>query len=355
MKKFISSALILISAGFIFAQETLPQQKPLTQAEYVKMLYDLEKNPKKRDEVIEAVRKRGVGFVVTDGIKGLTVTKSRNDSELKRTLEEAARRRENPTASQLPSEKESAEVLAKAREGTLAAVDEMPDFVVKQLVSRAASYAGTNNFTNLDRLIIAASYRSNGFEEYKVLSVNGVKQTEARGSQTYSEAGGATTTGEFVTILSSIFKAESNTTFQLIDTDVLRGRKALVFGFGITRDNLRRLVAVGEKLGDRVETGFKGKIWIDRENFRVIRVETEATEIPASFPLKSIKRYIDYDWTTIGSEKYLLPLISEVRFVQKAGTEVYETRNLIRFKEYQRFGSEVKILDADEEVPEEKP
>ncbi|HEX9960353.1 MAG TPA: hypothetical protein VGB00_05445, partial [Pyrinomonadaceae bacterium] len=151
MKKFIPVALILISAGLVFAQQTPLQQKPLTQAEYVKLLYDLEKNPKKRDEVIEAVRKRGIGFVVTDGIKGLTVTKSRNDAELKSALEESARRRENPAVSQLPSEKESAEILAKARQANLAAVDEMPDFVVKQLVSRYAGFAGRNNWTLLDR------------------------------------------------------------------------------------------------------------------------------------------------------------------------------------------------------------
>jgi len=48
------------------------QDKPLTQAEYVKMLYGLEKNPSGKAQVVEALRKRGVDFTVTDGIRGLT-------------------------------------------------------------------------------------------------------------------------------------------------------------------------------------------------------------------------------------------------------------------------------------------
>ncbi len=79
----------------------------------------LDKNPGKKDELVEAVRKRGIGFELTDGLRSLTTSKSRNDADLRRTLEEAARRKENPTAAKLPSEKESSEVLAKSREPRL--------------------------------------------------------------------------------------------------------------------------------------------------------------------------------------------------------------------------------------------
>ncbi|HLL99915.1 MAG TPA: hypothetical protein VK400_02585 [Pyrinomonadaceae bacterium] len=360
MKKIISAALILISSGFVFAQQTTPtpqpQQKPLTQAEYVRLLYDLEKNPRKRDEVVEAVRKRGIGFVVTDGIKGLTVTKSRNDAELKRALEEASRRRENPIASQLPSEKESAEVLTKSREATLAAVEEMPDFVVKQMIQRSEAFAGTSNFRNRDRLIVAVSYRSQGGEEYKILSLNGVAQDNPKPRQAYSEVGGTSSTGEFVTVLATIFKAESETRFEVIDTDLIRGRRAVVYGFEIDKDKAKQQITAAGSFSSSTPSGMKGKIWIDRENFRVLRVESAATEIPADFPIRAASRLIDYDWVTISDMKFLLPLLSDVRLTFRENRQLYETRNLIRFKEYQKFGSEVKILDDEEEVPaEEKP
>jgi hypothetical protein len=354
MKRIIFVILILISTlGFVFAQTTA--QKPLTQTEYVKMLYDLEKNPNNKSALVEAVRTRGIGFELTDGLRGLTRTKSKNDEELRRTLEEANRRRLNPTTAMLPTEKEAAEVLKKARELTLAGVEEMPDFVVKQQIQRSEAFAGTNNFRNRDKLVVAVSYRAEGREEYKILSVNGVLQTNPTAKQSYSEVGGTSSTGEFVTVLSVIFKTDSETKFEIVDTDLIRSRRALVYDYSIERDKARQRITASGVFDDTTVTGMKGRIWIDRENFRVLRVETAATEIPESFPIRAATRAIDYEWVTIAEEKYLLPLLSDVRLTSRENRQLYESRNLIRFKDYQKYGTEVQISDDDEEVKEEKP
>ncbi len=352
MKKIVSVILILISTQFVFAQEAA--QKPLTQTEYVKMLYDLQKNPGKKEALVEAIRRRGIGFELTDGLRGLTRTKSKNDGELQRTLEESNRRRQNPNTAKLPSEKESAEVLTKTRENTLAAIDEMPDFVVKQQIQRSAAYAGTNNFRNLDRLVVAVSYRASGQEDYKILSVNGILQANPTSKQSYEEVGGTSSTGEFVTVLAKIFKPESETKFEIVDTDTIRTRRAVVFDYSITRDKAQQRVTSAGYTEETAIAGMEGRIWIDRENFRVLRVETSATELPETFPIRTAKRVIDYDWVTINNEKYLLPLLSDVRLTFRQKSNIFETRNLIRFKEYQKFGTEVKILDDDENPPEEE-
>jgi len=353
MKKIFSVILILFATSFIFAQET--PQKPLTQTEYVKLLYDVQKNPVKKDELVEAVRKRGIAFELTDGLRSLTKSKSRNDVELQRTLDEAARRKANPEAAKLPSEKEASDILAKSRMATLTAVEEMPDFVVKQQIARSASYAGTNNFQNLDRLIVAVSYRSDGREEYRVLSRNGILENNPKAKQSYEEVGGTSSTGEFVTVLAKIFKPESETKFELVDTDIIRTRRALVYSYSIERDKAKQVITASGVVDDSVITGMKGKIWIDRESFRVLRIESAATEIPDGFRIRAANRTIDYDWVKIADEKYLLPTLSDVRLTSRESRQTYETRNVIRFKDYQKYGSEVKILDDEEEVPEEKP
>ena len=133
MKKAFLLAFILLVSQLASAQSG-----PITQTEYVKLLYALEKNPSTKQDLIDALRKRGIGFVLTDGIRSLTRTKGANDEELKRTLEEAGRRRQDPEAAKPPSEQEAAEVLEKARKATQAALDDMPDFVVKQLIARSA-------------------------------------------------------------------------------------------------------------------------------------------------------------------------------------------------------------------------
>lgn len=351
MKKLIF--LILVLTTFGFAQTV--SETPLSQSEYVKLLNDLQRNPKIREEVVEAVRRRGIDFPVTEGLLGLTKTKSGSDVELARTLKEAARRKDNPVVYQLPSVKESALVLEKSREATLTAVNEMPDFVVKQMIQRAYAFAGTNNFKSLDRLVVAVSYRSpdisgaNGAEEYKVLSINGVVQSEPKARQSYDEVEGTSSTGEFVTVLATIFKPENETKFDPIDTDLVREHKTIVYSFTIGKEKAPESISYSHV--NSTVTGMIGKIWIDRETFRVLRVESNASEIPSDFEVRAAKRIIDYDWVTIANEKYLLPLLSDVRLISKEGKELYETRNLIRFKEYQKFGSDVKILDDDTEVP----
>ncbi len=202
---------LLILAGAFGAPG---QEKPLTQAEYVKMLYSLPKNPGGQADVIESLRRRGIAFAVTDGIRGLTRSKGGNNEDLRRALEEAERRRNDPVGAQLPPEKELLALIEKSRTKTLAAVEEMPDFVVKQQIQRSAAYAGTNNFRNLDRLVVAVSYRASGQEDYRVLSLNGITQNNPESKRNYQEVGGTSSTGEFVTMLATIFRPESDTQFE---------------------------------------------------------------------------------------------------------------------------------------------
>lgn len=342
MKHFV---LVLIL--FCFCQTMLAQASPLSQAEFVKMLYALQKDPGSKVDIVEALRKRGIDFVLTDGIRSLARSKAANDEDLKRALEEAERRRANPVATKLPSGKESIALLESTRKNTLEAVNDMPDFVVKQQVQRSAAYAGTGNFTNLDRLVVAVSYRASGEENYKVLSVNGILQPENVAKGSYEDVGGTSSTGEFVTMLATIFKPESQGTFELVDADLIRSRRALVFDFAVDKDHAKQVIsAVGYSTNSTI-TGMKGRLWIDRDTARVLRVESEATEIPETFPVRTAKRNIDYDWVKIVDEKYLLPSISDVRLTMREKSQVYESRNLIKFKDYQKYGTDVKILDDD--------
>jgi len=353
MKKFISAVLILFSTSLIFAQEN--QQKPVTQSEYVKMLYALEKNPGKKDEIVEALRKRGISFELTDGLRGLTRSKGKNDSELQRTLEESARRKANPESAKLPSEKEAKEIIEKSRVSTLLAIEEMPDFTVKQLVNRGYAYAGTNNWKSSDKLIIAVNYSETRGEEYRVLAVNGVP-SNSEAKDNYDDLDGTTSRGEFVSSLEKIFDKDSKTEFEIVDTDTIRNRQAIVYQYVILIEN-NKGGGVGMKGagGLSAAAGQKGKIWIDRETSRVLRIEYKLTDLPSDFPVKAVSKSIDYELVSIAGNQYLLPTLSDFRGVVKGGDAAFESRNIIRFKNYQRYGAEVKISDDDEEVIEEKP
>jgi len=356
MKKAFVLSLLLT-----FSISVFPQEKPLNQTEYVQMLYGLQRNPAAKSDIVDALRRRGIAFILTDGIRGLTRSKSGNDEDLKRALEEAERRRRDPEGTKPPSAAETAGFIEKARARAHETVEEMPDFVVKQLITRYAAYAGTGNWKPQDTLVIAVSYSTEKGEQYRVLAQNGAPVQDAGVSNSYGGLEGATSGGEFVEDLAKIFKPESRTRFDLLTTDTIRGRRALVYEYSINIENNKDggvgLKGARGRLVDSTPAGEKGRIWIDRENHRVLRIEYQLTDIASSFAVKAVTKSIDYDMVEIAGEKYLLPIVSDFRgTVQGPDRTRFESRNVIRFKNYQKYGTDVIAIDEDSEpAPEEKP
>lgn len=335
------------------------QPSPLTSREIVALVYELPKHPEKRDDIVDEIRRRGIGFPLTDGMRSLVATKSGSDALLRRTLEEAERRRVNPAASARPPDAEAQALLDRTRVATLAAAATMPDFIVKQLIRRSVAYGTTNNWLPQDNLTIAVGYRANAGEEYKVLAVDGMPLgQEARQTRDYSKdvAPGATSSGvEYISAVADVFKPESKTDFKLADTDLVQGRRTLVFEYEIEKP----LSQLTLKAGDTATTivGSRGRVWIDRETNRVLRFEQIATEIPRDFPITAASTLIDYDWVTINENKFLLPNHSEIRMTTVGGGKQFQSRNEIKFRGYQKYGAELKVIDEidEKDFPPEKP
>ncbi|HYE64803.1 MAG TPA: hypothetical protein VD966_04425 [Pyrinomonadaceae bacterium] len=344
----LSAPLILwvLCCGLSFNVRAQSGEAPLTSRELVRRLYQLPAHPEKRDEIVEEIRKRGIGFPLTDGLRSLVATKSGNDALLRRTLEEAERRRLNPAASALPSEAEGREILSRTRAATLAAAEAMPDFVVKQLITRSYALGSSGNWKARDRLAIAVSYRAGAGEEYKVLAVNGMPPNvdfkEGRG---YEQLGGTTSTGEYVSMLAQLFAEERQASFKMVDTDLLRGRRTVVYEYEVKRPFSLLRIKDGAL---EVRAGYHGRVWIDRENYRVLRFEEIAdlpAEVPAGFHIIAARGLIDYDWVEINERQYLLPSRAEIILTSGRNDQSVQSRNEIRFRDYQKFGTDVKIIE----------
>ena len=356
--KFVFLLLILLLSCIpLLAQEP----KPLTSQEIVSLLYQLPRSPEMRDELIEQIRKRGIGFPLTDGMRSLVATKSGNDALLRRTLEEAERRRVNPTASTLPSETEGTQLLERTRNVTLAAANAMPDFIVKQIIKRSVAYGNTGNWKLQDNLSIAVGYRANAGEEYKVLTVNGMPiGDDAKATGDYSKyvPKGASSSGvEYISAVADVFKPESKTEFRMVDTDVIQGRRTVVYEYTVKKEFSQLTLSLADT-GARAVVGSRGRLWIDRELDRVLRFEQIATEIPPDFPITAASSLIDYDWVTINERKYLLPTHSEILLTTTQPKFVLQSRNDVRFRGYQKFGAELKVVDEvgeDDDPPPTPP
>jgi lipoprotein signal peptidase len=356
IRKLIPFLLVVLISSVVCTAQALT--KPLTSRELVALVYELPKHPERRDEVVLEIRNRGIGFPLTEGMRSLVATKSGSDPLLRRTLEEAERRRVNPTASARPPDAEAQELLDRTRAATLAAAASMPDFIVKQLIKRSYAFGTTSNWIPQDNLTIAVGFRANAGEEYKVLAVNGMPLgQEATQKRDYSKdvAPGATSSGvEYISAVADVFKPESKTVFNFADTDIVLGRRTLVFEYQIEQPlsnlNLRADAAT-------VTVGSRGRVWIDRETNRVLRFEQVATDIPSGFPITAASTLIDYDWVTIGENKFLLPTHSEVLLTRVDSRMSRQSRNEIRFRGYQKFGAELKVIDEidEKDFPPDKP
>jgi len=359
IKRFVF-VLSLLVVSSLTSPLIAQSQQPLTSKEVVSWLYQLPRYPEKRDELVDEIRKRGIGFPLTDGMRSLVATKSGNDALLRRTLEEAERRRVNPTASTLPPATEGNELLERTRNVTLAAANAMPDFIVKQLIRRSVAYGTTTNWIPQDTLAIAVGYRANQGEEYRLLTVNGMPPgAEVKESKDYSKyVKGATSSGvEYISALADIFKPESKTEFRMVDTDVVQTRRTIVYEYVVKKEQSQLTLSVGNT-GASAVVGSQGRMWIDRELDRVLRFEQIATEIPGGFPITAASSLIDYDWVNINEHKYLLPFHSEILMTTVEPKFVLQSRNDVRFRSYQKFGAELKVIDEvgeDDEPTDEAP
>jgi hypothetical protein len=82
-----------------------------------------------------------------------------------------------------------------------------------------------------------------------------------------------------------------------------------------------------------------------------MRVTLEAENMPASFPIQEVKSMLDYDYTDISGQEFLLPLRAEMRM--REGKVL--VKNQTEFRSYRKFGAEATItFDTPDAIPEEK-
>src|SRR5829696_3207288 len=86
MHRITKLAFIFAAILWLTIPATAQDAKPLTNQEFVKLLYELPRSPEMRDDLIEQIRRRGIGFPLTDGMRSLVATKSGSDALLRRTL-----------------------------------------------------------------------------------------------------------------------------------------------------------------------------------------------------------------------------------------------------------------------------
>ena len=228
-------------------------------------------------------------------------------------------------------------LLEQTRYYVLETAKELPNFVVNQTVSRYVRTPEDKDWRLDDTLEVEITYQAERGEQFKMLRVSG-KPTQ----QSYEALGGSTSTGEFGSLLTAIFLPYSKAQFKEVRHETYRGRPTVLYDFTVLKGNSNATIS-DKSSGQQVIAGYTGTLWIDTESKQVLRVEVAYSGMPARFPVSMSENAVEYDWVTIGEQRYLLPVHAEL-LMGRDSIHVY-TRNVIEFRNYHKFEGKMKVLD----------
>jgi hypothetical protein len=223
-------------------------------------------------------------------------------------------------------------LLDRTREVSQNFLANLPNFVCQQFTTRYVSEGHVNNWHAMDVVSADVIYEAHK-ERYEHLAING-KPVKGK-----AEDSGAWSTGEFGTVLDDLFSPATAADFKYRGNRTLLRRPAMLFDYNVTHPHSHWKIQVP---GQAIMPAYHGSVWIDKETARVLRIEMQAVKIPEEFPDDTTEMAIDYDFiTSLGSDKYLLPVKAEVLSCQR-GTNMCQ-RNTIEFRNYHKFSGESTI------------
>jgi hypothetical protein len=232
-----------------------------------------------------------------------------------------------------PSSIEQKAILEEIRDRALNYTDNLPNFICTQITRRHIDRTGTESYTLADTIQEQLTFFDHK-ESYKVSMING----HSVSNQDHFALGGATSAGEFGTMLKEIFESTSHADFEWERWATLRGKRMYVFSFKVDQEYSKYSILHGPSKREII-SGYHGLIYADRDTKRVIRVKLECDTIPLDFPIQQVGLDMNYDLIKVGDQEYILPLKSEL----KSREGKYLSWNEVEFRLYRKFGTESSI------------
>ena len=233
-------------------------------------------------------------------------------------------------------------VLESAREYAASYTKQLPNFICTEVIRRYEDPSGLDFWRNTDTLTARLSYFEQK-EDYKLMMVNNV-YTE----RPYESVGGASSTGEFGSMMRAIFDPQTEAKFTWARWATLRGRRMYVFSYVVAKPNSKWTLEYEKR--ERTTPGYHGEIFVESDTNIVTRITLQADDIPPSFPIFQASTVLDYDTAKIADQDYMLPLRAEVRMRVARMT----TKNEVEFRMYRKFSGEA-VIKFDTETPEPLP
>ena len=322
-------SLLALSASVFRGQESAPAA--LTEEQVLALVTSSKLGALSAERVAELIQKRGLKVPITEGFL-LELQARETDPIVLETLR--AMRRAGPEPKGRP-EADWPRFLESVRAKALAYTDELPNFICTQSTQRHVLHA-QRGWRPVDSFVAELTY-FNREEHYKILTIGNKAATDA----TIENLSGTSSTGEFGTAVRSLFDPVANTSFRLEGRAQSNGHETVRISYEVPQKPAGRTITFNKRT---IATAYQGRCWIDPTSFQLVRLEYRALDIPKRFPIIRSEGATDYDLANIEGRKYWLPVRAEVLLhVDIPDEGRVHTKNVIEFKQYRKFETEVRI------------
>jgi hypothetical protein len=320
-----------------------------TDSEIAKFLAKARLSDKLEDSAIEKLLAAGIGPKTLEQLHRL-----RDQSQTLAKLKPAP----PPPKVELPptpNSEQQAEIINDVREYALSYSKGLPNFLSTQVVRRyqagapgsryASRISNEPSWQQMDTLTLRLSYFEQK-EDYKLIMVNSAPTT-----QDYKKLGGATSTGEFGSLLRDIFEPYTQARFEWGGWATLHGHLVMAFNYQVEQS--RSQWGIDYEHTNHIVPAYSGRVLIDKDTHVVLRVTLNADDIPPTFPVKEATTILDYDYVDLSGHQFLLPLKSETMM----SADGILSRNVTEFRLYRKYSteSEIKYDITPDALPDEKP
>lgn len=231
-------------------------------------------------------------------------------------------------------------VIDDARDVAFEFAGVLPDFLCEQWTWRYSADSRPIRWKLRDRVEAEVLYL-NGREDYRNVRVNGRPLRRGRSP----EQSGSWSTGEFGTIQLDVMSHSTNAQFRYVEKSVVGRRAARKYAYTVEQATSHWKVSYG---GYEIRPAYKGAVWIDEENQRVLRVEMQARQIPPDYPMHVVEMTVDYGMVRIAAQDYLLTVRAGNLACKRDSLSCI--RNDTEFRNYRKFTADSNVSTTDSTV-----
>ncbi len=236
-----------------------------------------------------------------------------------------------------PTDAQIQAMIAAARQRAFAWSDSLVNFYCYEITNHLVDATGTGDWKHKDTLVELMRYIDHNESRSAVL-LNGDRSNVQPDQLQFAHSA-----GEFGAMFHIIFDPSSKAAFTWKQSAFIDGQPVQVFVVKVARANSS--FDLYDRDGHAGQAGFHGLVYIDPATLSVRRISIDADDIPPALLIRASSMSIDYSWVSIQDNEFLLPVRGAVSLQETRRRPVL---NEFEFLDYRRFGSQSRVLTANE-------